>query len=79
MVKLSSEHQRAHFALDYLLAWLFDLNQDGEDEQQQHHPGGHADHRAVRLSDLVENAFALFLWRKTDDRRARERGRARVH
>lgn len=47
--------------LIYLLARLLDLNQDGEDEQQQHHPGGHADYRAVRLCDLVEKAFALFL------------------
>lgn len=66
--------------VDYLLARLFDLNQDGEDEQQQHHPRGHADHRAVRLCDLVENAFALFLWprmTKGDELRATAREKER--
>lgn len=45
----------------YLFAWLFDLNQDGEDKEQYHHSRGHTDHCPVCLCDLVKNAFALFL------------------
>lgn len=44
-----------------LLPWLFDLYQDGEDEEEQHHPRGHANDCPVSLSDLVKETFTPFL------------------
>lgn len=72
-LQIVSEHSRwiSHFdtavnhciaSFDYLFPWLLDLHQDGDNEQQQHHPRGHADHGAMSLCDLVKNTFALFLW-----------------
>lgn len=48
--------------LNYLFSWLFDLHQNGDDEEQQHHPRRHTDYCPMSLCDLVKNTFALFLW-----------------
>lgn len=49
--------------LKYLLTRLFDLHQNGDNQEQQHHPRGHADYCPVSLCDVMENTFVLFLWR----------------
>ncbi len=48
--------------LNYLFSWLFDLHQDGDNEEQQHHSRRHTDYCAMSLCDLVKNTFVLFLW-----------------
>lgn len=48
--------------LNDLFPWLFDLHQDGEDEEDQHHPCGHANDCPMSLCDLVKKTFTPFLW-----------------
>lgn len=45
-----------------LFPWLFDLHQDRQDEEEEHHPCGHANDCPVSLCDLVKKTFIPFLW-----------------
>lgn len=45
-----------------LFPWLFDLHQDGEDKEEEHHPCGHADDCPMSLCDVVKETFTPFLW-----------------
>lgn len=47
--------------LNDLFPRLFDLHQDGEDEEEQHHPRGHANDCTMSLGDLVKETFTPFL------------------
>lgn len=51
-----------YWYLTYFFSWLFDLHQDWDNEEQQHHSCCHTDHCPMSLCDLVKNTFAFFFW-----------------
>lgn len=60
-----------HLVATHLLAWLFDLHQYGDDEEEEDESCRHTYNCPMGLSNVMEYTFRLLLYRETENERLR--------